>query len=155
VSAKPWFAVEIGGTADDAARHLAHDFLCLQARMRNTVRPDDSGTAERLAIAADDVGTLLCLNPVRPHSGGGLSTASDSGLTTPITSAPFAAPNRSAHQCLERAEKVRLRESRGGERTEIPPSTQRLRVDAAGRGEIHFDHFYILQRQNRMAASCG
>ena len=72
--------------------------------------PDDSGTPSGWpspqAMSA----------PFVPHSPGGFSTASDVGLTTPITSALFAcAQSVTRIDVLERAEEVRLLDHDGGD----------------------------------------
>ena len=76
-------AVEIDRAADDPARHLAH---VLHARGHEAEIGTARGqrTTQRLAIADDDIRTLS------PHSPGGLSSASEIGLTTAMTSAPCA-----------------------------------------------------------------
>jgi len=58
------FAVEIGGTADDAARHLAHEFLLAgeDAEIRSA---RDSGTPNG-CHRRRRCRHLACLNPVRP-----------------------------------------------------------------------------------------
>ena len=111
VSAKPWLAVEVDGAADDAARHLAHVFHACVVRKPEVRTARGQRHAERLAVAAGDVGALRAPLARRLENA---RARSDS--PSAMTSAPLAcAQSVMRVDVLEHAEEVRLLDHDGGD----------------------------------------